>query len=249
MNEPRFIELLNLYVDQQLSAQEAAELESEIKLSPTRRRTYQQYCRMQKACTQLFENERSAAPASTALARAMAEADRKVVTFPEQAVRRPVWATGFSFAAVAAAACVAFVVVRQTDRQSKMANEGAPVATTANTPAVSSPIIPTAAIAATITTAQPTAEVTEEFKPIFTTPALRSKGKAEEFFVAGASVNASTLEWTQHVQFKPVRKVSSEDFVFGTQDNRATDKTINARFNANGSEEPAEEMTVLMFQK
>src|SRR3954471_19354076 len=110
MKETRFIELLNLYVDQHLSGEDASELEAEILRNPKRKRTYQQYCRMQKACTRLFENERIQAPASPALSRALAEADRKIVAFPETPkiwIRSP-YVAGFA----AVAACVAFALVR-----------------------------------------------------------------------------------------------------------------------------------------
>jgi len=111
MNETRFIELLNLYVDQQLTAAEATELESEIQRNAPRRRTYEQYCRMQKACVQLFEQERQSAPSTSKLSRALAEADRKVIAFPEP---RRVWLQrGLYVTGVAAmAACVALVFFR-----------------------------------------------------------------------------------------------------------------------------------------
>ncbi|MFT3780720.1 MAG: hypothetical protein QM790_01810 [Nibricoccus sp.] len=112
MKESRFIELLNLYVDQQLTAAEATELETELQRNPSRRRTYQQYCRMQKGCAQLFEQERQSAPATSKLSRALADADRKVVAFPNERSywwRRGVYATGVA----AVAACVAVMLVRQ----------------------------------------------------------------------------------------------------------------------------------------
>lgn len=56
MKEAKFIELLNLYIDQQISPEEAARLENEIIANARRRRTYQQYCRMHRACTLVFEN-------------------------------------------------------------------------------------------------------------------------------------------------------------------------------------------------
>ncbi|PTY02711.1 hypothetical protein DB347_23670 [Opitutaceae bacterium EW11] len=111
MKESRFIELLNLYVDHQLSPAEAAELESEILRNPARRQTYQQYCRMQKACTMLFERESTHAPASGALATALVEADRKIVEFPKSHLH---WTRAlYPIAAAAAAACIAIVVVRR----------------------------------------------------------------------------------------------------------------------------------------
>ena len=50
MKESKFIELLNLYVDHQISPDDAKLLESEVESNPTRRRIYRQYCQMQKAC-------------------------------------------------------------------------------------------------------------------------------------------------------------------------------------------------------
>ena len=96
MKESRFIELLNLYIDQQITPEEAAQLEEDILANPRHRRTYQQYCRMHRACTLVFAN---------------AESDRAdgVVPF-EPAARRSAWkyyATG-----LAAAACVGFVAVQ-----------------------------------------------------------------------------------------------------------------------------------------
>jgi hypothetical protein len=57
MNDSEFIELLNLYVDREISAQDALRLESEVTTSPRRREVYDQYCRMQKACTMLSEEQ------------------------------------------------------------------------------------------------------------------------------------------------------------------------------------------------
>jgi len=112
MKEPRFIELLNLYVDQQLNAVEATELESELQHNSSRCRTYHQYCRIQKACTELFERECLAAPSTSALSRALAKADQKIIAFPRH---RHVWRQRSLFAVglVAMAACVAVVFMRQ----------------------------------------------------------------------------------------------------------------------------------------
>src|SRR5699024_8172620 len=145
----------------------------EIQGNPARHRTYQQYCRMQKACAQLFEHERSAAPASTALARAMADADRKIVAFPERPARRTMWPAGFSVAAVAAAACVAFVVVRH-------ANTGVPAS---SNPAVANvELAPQIQIERSVVPAAAAEHVrpamalasSEEFKPVFTVQPLRA---------------------------------------------------------------------------
>lgn len=109
MRDSRFIELLNLYIDHQLTAAEAAELESEISGNSERRATYDQYCRMQKACSVLFEQERSLAPSSRVLCASLNAVERKVDRSTE---RRFVFRVqSFAAAGLAAAACVAFVVV------------------------------------------------------------------------------------------------------------------------------------------
>jgi anti-sigma factor RsiW len=59
VKETKFIELLNLYIDQQISPEEAARLEEEIIANPRRRRTYKDYCRLHRACTLVFENFRN----------------------------------------------------------------------------------------------------------------------------------------------------------------------------------------------
>jgi len=245
MNEPRFIELLNLYVDQQLSPQEAAELESEIQGNPARRRTYQQYCRMQKACAQLFEHERTSAPASTALAQAMAAADRKIIAFPARETRRAIWPIGFSVAAVAAAACVAFVVVLKTgpDGTGGISSTGNEVAVTLPTTRESSEA-KTRTVVAEAT--MPALAANDDLTRVFTVqPLVPATDKPEGLFITAAK-DSQLLDWTHEVQLKPLRKVSVEEFVF---DGRAKpDKAVATQLSTNG-EESAQEAAAFTFTK
>jgi anti-sigma factor RsiW len=99
MNDTKFIELLNLYVDHEISAADAALLEAEIERTPARRRVYRQYCQMQKACTVLahdFRSERSTAGAD-------------IVQFPVR--RQPARTWAYATGLVAVAACIALVFV------------------------------------------------------------------------------------------------------------------------------------------
>lgn len=98
MNESKFIELLNLYVDHQISPAEAELLEAEVRSNPEHRRVYRQYCQMQKACTEIAESFRNQAPAT----------EPKLAEFKprRRASGGAVWATGL----LAAAACVAVVL-------------------------------------------------------------------------------------------------------------------------------------------
>jgi anti-sigma-K factor RskA len=243
MNEPLFIELLNLYVDQQLSATEAAELESEIKQNPARRRTYQQYCRMQKACAQLFEHERSAAPASAVLARDIRQVNRKVVNFPAESAR-PLWSTSFSIAAVAAAACVALVVLRQAESGSAQP-EATVVATTAENPNVST--LETDVAASHLVATVKAESDKSEFQPIFTAQTLRAHERQNLFFVSSVKTEESRLEWMRQVQLEPIRKVSAENFAFGSR--APADKPINATFSSSSNDEQAMEMNAFQFQR
>lgn len=72
MKDRRFKELINLYLDNEISMSEAAELEAELHCNPVRREEYHDYCRLQRGCSTLFETECSRAPASFALHRASA---------------------------------------------------------------------------------------------------------------------------------------------------------------------------------
>ena len=101
MKESKFIELLNLYVDHQISASDAALLEAEIQRNPERRKIYREYCQMQKACAVLAETFRPQTQPSGG----------QVVEFPS---RRSRWsAATYVMGAMAAAACVALVVVNR----------------------------------------------------------------------------------------------------------------------------------------
>jgi anti-sigma factor RsiW len=210
MNDPRFIELLNLYVDQQLTATEATELETELQHNPESRRTYQQYCRMQKACTQLFEQERQAAPATSKLSRALADADRKVVEFPEQRTlwrQRGVFAAGLS----AMAACIAFVLVRQVPVSVSPSVASMPGKATVAVVEQPAPAIQTVAIPP----ADPQAsELRGTFRMLL--PA-RQFVPVQVLATNNEAVNAGeeqpNFEWMKHVELAPMRNVNADEFV------------------------------------
>jgi anti-sigma factor RsiW len=73
MTDQEFIELLNLYVDREISVQDAARLESAVTASPRRRSVYNQYCKMQKACSMLSDQYTEAG----------AESETDTVVFPQ----------------------------------------------------------------------------------------------------------------------------------------------------------------------
>lgn len=65
MKDQEFIELLNLYLDREITPADAQRLEAEVRSSPERHRVYLEYCRMHKGCEMLaaqFVSERAANP-------------------------------------------------------------------------------------------------------------------------------------------------------------------------------------------
>ena len=237
MKETRFIELLNLYVDQQLSGLEAAELEAEIQSNPARHRTYREYCRMQKGCAQLFEYERSAAPASAKLSRALTEADRKILAFPVAPSRR-VLARGYGFAALAAAACVAFVVMRQPKPPASATVTS--IGSTEHAPTV---VATPATVVAMDMGSKP------GFSAALAEPAFRTLTVSSTdgvFFNERASPAAASLVWMQDVQLKPIRKVSSDEFLFRKSSPKDADEAVLPVYN---SEDSTEESAAFTFTK
>jgi len=123
MKDTEFIELLNLYVDREITADDAARLESEVLRDQGRRAIYLQYCRMQKACTLM------AAPLAESSA---SSSERSLAVFEPR--RR--WTDQIFPAALAAAACLALLFVVRAYRSAVIPAQGAPMmAQTAEKPA------------------------------------------------------------------------------------------------------------------
>jgi hypothetical protein len=103
MRESEFLELLNLYLDHEISEADAARLEAEVQGSAKRRAVYLEYCRMQKACKVLaadFQAESQTPEKRVLLARRSS---------------RQVWSSGFFVAggvALAAASLTLLFVAR-----------------------------------------------------------------------------------------------------------------------------------------
>ena len=103
MKESKFIELLNLYIDQQITPEDAALLEEEILQNREHRKIYRQYCRMHRACVCLHENFRAQSEQSHPESE---EAAGKVV---ELAPRQPLPAWIYYASGLAACAAIAAV--------------------------------------------------------------------------------------------------------------------------------------------
>jgi hypothetical protein len=79
MKDKRFLELVNVYLDGEISEAETVELEGEIRSSAKRMDQYRRYCRMQRACTMIAKESRAATPTSEAVVVRLPEARRSWV--------------------------------------------------------------------------------------------------------------------------------------------------------------------------
>ncbi len=147
MKDNRFIELVNLYIDRQISAEETAELEAEIQASPQRRAIYRQYCQLHSATKQVYESFRA-----NAEPQAGAPAGRVVAG---NFARRPRSNWIHYAGGLTAAACLALAFVRYNAGSSPATGE---IAQTAAAPAVQvATVTPPAPVAAERVAAAPTA--------------------------------------------------------------------------------------------
>ncbi|MDX2188074.1 MAG: hypothetical protein SFV32_14160 [Opitutaceae bacterium] len=142
MNKARFLELVNLAIDNEISAPESAELEAELRVNAEYRKIYEQYCRLHKATVVLFESAREGAPASPRLARDLSAATKTV--FAGHA--KPSWWLPVGAIGTLAAAAFAIVVTKQSEpsfRGSATVAVASPEAAVEASPAVASVAQPT----------------------------------------------------------------------------------------------------------
>lgn len=140
MKDKRFIELVNLYIDRQITAEEMAALEDELQANPRRRAIYRDYCKMHRATTLVYESFRSEESGVKSSGPAIAGGAR-IAQFESEYPRRRRTPWGY-YASGLAAACVALVFARidaSKTAEQPLANavtsvQEAPVVTVAQAP-------------------------------------------------------------------------------------------------------------------
>ncbi|MDO8544123.1 MAG: zf-HC2 domain-containing protein [Opitutaceae bacterium] len=199
MKDSEFIELLNLYLDHEISAADAARLEAEVQNNPARRRIYQDYCRMQKACKVLAEEFQSE-PVSIP--------DPKVIDL--EGAKRRARAGNFytAGAVVAAAACVAIIFVGRSHEAASMANHNE-VAPQVAQPGAVHPAV------ATPTPATRTIAHTVRVTPATEQPVSRGLVSNQLFLTGNAQMDAlqrvaaeqaaAQFAWMEQVQLAPIQ--------------------------------------------
>ena len=225
MSEREFIELLNLYVDQEIGANDAVRLEAEVTANPERRRVYDQYCRMHKACSMLGSELATAHEGPV---------ERKVVEFPvSRASRLRPMAAG-----LAAAACLAVVFVVKY----RMAEDREPT-----TLATVAPDVPR--------TVPDTVEFSpdqDSMKAVFTARLTPSQtGRTEQakalFAVSTETPAAAQLNWIGDVRLSPVFPSASPDLLLTPKADLKTGVTDDGSVERLSQE--AVEMTAFRFQR
>ena len=143
MRDHRFIELVNLYIDRQISAEETAELEAELQANPRRRAIYKQYCQLHTASKQVYAGFRAESPEAPAQA-----PGGRVIRADFNRRRRPHW---IHYAGgLAAAACLTAAFIRYNadapapEANGPVADAPVQVASTTQTPppAVTPMVVP-----------------------------------------------------------------------------------------------------------
>jgi anti-sigma factor RsiW len=205
MNDSEFIELLNLYLDHEISAADAARLEAEVLNNPARRKVYQDYCRMQKACKILAED----------FVEESAPAPDNVVAFEgARPTSRAGWiATG----ALAAAACVAivFVSTQQHTQSSQKADivREVPVAIPSGRVAADSERSLPRSVSVPVTAH----EETQAIPVTALSLATNNNATTTERFVSSADQTAPQFAWMSAVQLPPMQRASLEDFRYDSR--------------------------------
>lgn len=245
MRESRFIELLNLYVDQQISPMEAAALEREIARSPARLRTYRQYCRIQRACRILFDEAQQQAPESAALNEALLRAEEKVVAFPVRPRRNVTWTVwGSSLAGVAAAACVAFMLLR-APAASPEAADSVPTPGIASADKPAEVIRPRAATVQVASDSNPAVESRNaSVQPVNYAPAYSSPTFSLAYALGQPATAPSTLQadataqWMSSIELAPLRRTDPDSLILtlDRSEENGGSRLLRPRQNTQGAE-------------
>lgn len=228
MKDNRFIELLNLYVDRQISPAETAELEAEIQGSPERQKVYRQYCQMHRATKLVYESFRAEAPESAETVTGNAAITRMA----SHQKRRPVsWM--YYAGGLAAAACLTFVVARVNFSPETEASSDAPLA-----------------LAATEVAAKPAAVAASPTEPRAGLVSLQNGLPVEPDYPALLAALRQQERTLAGSQFSPVRFQSLfDDGVFENRQLLPQGNQRVFRGRGAGNQQPAVEFTAFQFQR
>jgi anti-sigma factor RsiW len=231
MKDSEFIELLNLYLDHEITPEDAVRLEAEVQSDPKRRRTYHEYCRMQKACALIAQNPE-----------AVSEADQgDLIAFePNRSWSFTAYAAGLC----AAAACVALVLIarNRVDSSADRPGETTAQSVTGAQPLAVNDSSQLRPIARTISV---TPRTSGELKPAFTAAAFavgENQTRAETILPS----TDARFEWMNRVQLTSLNPVPAEELVF---DAKASPGAESRTFRSHRPIDIQVERTAFQFQR
>lgn len=229
MKQDKFIELLNLYLDHEISLEDAARLEEEIQRSPERRKMYRAYCQMQKGCSLLAEK--------------FSELEQTEPVFATDAAR-PKRGFGGWYAGVGAlaAACVAVVMVLQSN-QSLEVTESATMAEPSSHRVVAS--VPVAEIASSRLAMPVFPEHNTKLHTVFTPKLINSPETAESARAFFARETEAGFDWMENVQLDPIES-DPGSMVFSVE---PVTKQAPRTYRGRRALEGQVEMTAFQFQR
>jgi len=234
MKDSEFIELLNLYLDHEISSADAVRLDAEVQGNPQRRRVYQEYCRMQKACVLIAQN-----PAAVPLTE-----PRNVIPFePSRTWGFNAYAAGLC----AAAACIAVVFIARNRAQSALDISGGGSTSSQIAAATPSPergvnASEPRSIARTVSVAP---RANGELKPVFTAHSLALGGN-QSTGMQIMPVSDSRFEWMNGVQLSSLNRMPAEELIFDAKANLPTESRT---FRSERSVDAQVERTAFQFQR
>ena len=246
MKDSEFIELVNLYLDHEISTADAARLEAEVQTNAARRQIYRQYCRIQKACRM------AAADFQTEPVAASAALDKKVVAFdgpPRGKRARSVYAFG-SFAALAACAALVFVTRSQQPANSQPeSGVSAPVAV-APASAITNPdatfVVNKTAAPRGLVSVAPRPQTKWVRDPLL----LTGTTQAEAMRAAAVNQANAQLAWIQAVQLAPLQQRAEGDLHFAATLQSEGARALGNRATPQAKQgDGAEEMVTFQFVK
>lgn len=228
MNDTEFIELLNLYLDHEISPADAARLEAEVQRNAARYRVYREYCQMHKACALLSLDHAVEAPAAA------------VFGSPRRS-----WANPFAIGGLmAAAACAAFVFVNRTPTVAPSA--GAAVAHSETSNANIAPAKGGVVIAASETPRNipQTVTVSPHRSEYSVTPVMHTL-RLTNNNLSNDTVQDVRLNWIENLQLASVPQVPADSLRFET---KTAPKNNPRGFESNSNQEPVE-YNAIQFQR
>ncbi len=243
MKDSEFIELLNLYLDHEISAEDAARIEAEVQQNPARRQLYRQYCRLQKACTMLAKDYVGQAESTGS------PADRRIVAFaPQRSWGASVYVGGLAVAA----ACVALFVVNRSQEEvaPALAASSLAVQQPASVPAAQGQLASvdqgmTQVIAHAVTVPASRAEL----QPVFSARALvlRKDDPAADAGLAAANtvMLRNQFNWMKSIELSPIQRMTVDDLRFDTK----ADQKINPRVYGPGRIQDDAKQAAFQFQR